>query len=63
MKDKTIVAEFPNEQLFAISGRSWFADITNFKAGNLIPNNLSQQHKKNFLKINVWLCNEMNQIV
>jgi len=39
--EKTIVAEFPDEQLFNVQERPWFDDMTNFKAENLIPDDLS----------------------
>ena len=40
-KEKTIVAEFPDEQLFKVQEMPWFADMANFKAGNLTPDDLS----------------------
>jgi hypothetical protein len=49
-KDKVIWAEFPNEQLFMVTERPWFIDMANFKAGNLIPEELTNQQKKKFFK-------------
>jgi hypothetical protein len=41
--------EFPDEKLFAISTTPWFADMANFKAGGVIPEDYSiQQQKKLF---------------
>ena len=56
-KDKAIEVEFPNEQLFMVTERPWFMDMANFKAGNLIPEELTYQQKKKFFKeanSNVW---------
>jgi len=56
-KDKAIEVEFPNEQLFMVTERPWFVDMANFKAGNLIPEELTYQQKKKFFKeanSNVW---------
>jgi hypothetical protein len=42
-KEKNIEEEFPDEKLFAISERPWFADIANFKAGKIIPKGYTWQ--------------------
>jgi len=39
-KEKAIMAEFPDEKLFAIGDRPWFADMANFKAGNIVPDDM-----------------------
>jgi len=39
-KEKDIMAEFPDEKLFAIGERPWFADTANFKAGNIVPEDM-----------------------
>jgi len=39
-KVKAIMAEFPDEQLFMVRERLWFADMANFKAGNIVPDDL-----------------------
>ena len=45
-KEKAIVAEFADEQLFTIQERPWLANMANFKVGNLVPDDLSWQEKK-----------------
>ena len=47
-KEKAIMAEFPDEKLFAIQERPWFAYMANFKTENLVPDELSWQEKKMF---------------
>lgn len=37
-KEKKIVEESSNEHLFVVIDRPWFADMTNFKADNIIIN-------------------------
>jgi len=39
-KEKAILAEFPDEKLFAIGERPWFADMANFKAGNIVHDDM-----------------------
>jgi hypothetical protein len=46
LKEKNIEEEFPDEKLFAISERPWFADIANFKAGRIVPKGYTWQQKK-----------------
>jgi len=43
IKDK-----FPDESLFVIAGRPWFADMANFKATGVIPKDLNWQQRKKF---------------
>jgi hypothetical protein len=45
-KEKNIEEEFPDEKLFSISERPWFADIVNFKAGGMVPRGYTWQQKK-----------------
>jgi len=49
-KEKAIMAEFPDEKLFAIGERPWFADMANYKAGNIVPDDLNSTQKKKFFK-------------
>jgi hypothetical protein len=49
-KEKAIKAEFPDEQLFAIGERPWFADMANFKAGNIVPDDMTYPQRKKFFK-------------
>lgn len=49
-KEKSIVVEFQDEKLFAVGERSWFVDMANFKAGNLIPDDLDKQQRKKLFK-------------
>ena len=45
-----IVEEFPDERLLLIQERPWFADMANFKAAGIIPDEFSWQQKKKSLK-------------
>ena len=49
-KEKAIDVEFPDEQLLVVTERPWFADMANFKAGNLIPEEFTYQQKKKLFK-------------
>jgi len=49
-KEKAIMAEFPDERLFAIGERPWFADMANFKADNMVPDEIEQHQRKKFFK-------------
>nr|KYP31395.1 Retrovirus-related Pol polyprotein from transposon 17.6 [Cajanus cajan] len=42
--------EFPNEKLFSIQERPWFADMTNFKAAGVILEDLNWQQRRKFFK-------------
>jgi len=44
-KEKAIMAEFLDEKLFMVQERSWFAKISNFKAGNIVPDDLKWQQR------------------
>ena len=48
--EEEIVEEFPDERLLLIQERPWFADMANFKAAGIIPDEFSWQQKKKFLK-------------
>ncbi|GJR85897.1 reverse transcriptase domain-containing protein [Tanacetum coccineum] len=52
LENKDINKKFPLETLGVISSGStpWFADITNFHAGNFIVKGMSSQQKKKFFK-------------
>jgi len=49
-KEKAIMAEFPDEKLFTIGERSWFAYMANFKAGNIVPDDIEYPQRKKFFK-------------
>jgi len=49
-KEKAIMAEFPDEKLFAIGERHWFADMANFKAGNIMLDDMDYPQRKKFFK-------------
>jgi len=49
-KEKAIMVEFSDEKLFVVRERSWFADMTNFKTGNIVPDDLDWQLKRKFFK-------------
>ena len=42
-KEAEIRDKFPDESLFLILGRPWFADMANFKAASVIPKDLNWQ--------------------
>ena len=42
--------EFPNEKLMMVKERPWFADITNFKATRVIPEDFNWHQKNKFLR-------------
>jgi len=44
------MAKFPDEKLFLVGERSWFADMANFKAGNIVLDDLDWQQKRKFFK-------------
>ena len=48
-KEVEIRDEFPDEALFIINERPWFADMANFKATGIIPKDLTWQQRKKFL--------------
>jgi len=49
-KEKVIMAEFPDEKLFTVGERPWFADMANFKTGNIVPDDLEWHQKRKFFK-------------
>ena len=49
-KEKAIVAEFLDEKLFVIGERPLFADMANYKAGNIVPDDLASSQRKKFFK-------------
>jgi len=48
LKETKIKDEFPDESLFLIVERPWFADMANFKAAGIIPKDLTWQQRKKF---------------
>ena len=44
-KEAEVVDEFPDEKLLVVHERSWFADMANFKAANIVPKNMDWQQK------------------
>ncbi|CAJ2671898.1 uncharacterized protein LOC123891769 [Trifolium pratense] len=42
--------EFPDEKLLMMQERPWFADMANYKASGLIPEDLNWHQKKKFLR-------------
>ncbi|XP_020203761.1 uncharacterized protein LOC109789258 [Cajanus cajan] len=49
--------EFPDEKLLSIQERPWFADMANFKAAGVIPEDLNWHQRKKMLndaKLYVW---------
>ena len=48
-KEAEVRDEFPDESLFLVSERPWFADMANFKAARIIPKDLNWQQRKRFL--------------
>ena len=50
-KEAEIKDKFPDESLFLIAGRPWFADMANFKEAGVIPKDLNwhQRKKKKFM--------------
>ncbi|XP_057425713.1 uncharacterized protein LOC130719087 [Lotus japonicus] len=49
-KENDIADAFPDEKLFLVQERPWFADMANFKAGGNIPDEYNYHQKKKFLK-------------
>ena len=47
-KEKEVLEEFPDEKLFKVQERPWFADMANFKAARVIPQDISWHHIKKF---------------
>jgi len=57
LKKLEIRDEFPDESLFMVNERPWFADLANFKAAGIIPKYLTWQQRKKFLhdaRFYVW---------
>jgi len=56
-KEEEVREEFPDEKLYAIQVRPWFADFANYKATGLTPEDLTGNQKRKFLadaKYYVW---------
>ncbi|CAL0329822.1 unnamed protein product [Lupinus luteus] len=50
LKEKEIAETFPDEKLFQLQERPWFADFANYKASGIIPEHFDSQQKNIFLK-------------
>nr|KYP33141.1 Retrovirus-related Pol polyprotein from transposon 17.6 [Cajanus cajan] len=50
LKEREILEEFPDEKLFMVQERPWFADLANFKAAGVIPEDFTWHPKKKFLR-------------
>ena len=48
-KEAEVRDQFPDESLFLVSERPWFAVMANFKAAGIIPKDLNWQQRKKFL--------------
>ena len=48
LREMEIKDEFPDESLFMMSERPWFADFANFKAVGIIPKDLTWKQRKKF---------------
>ena len=49
-KEKEILEEFLNEKLLVVQERPWFADMANFKAAGVIPQELTWHQRKKFFR-------------
>jgi len=45
-----VLDEFPDEKLLVVHERPWFADMANFKAAHIVPENIDWQQKKKLFK-------------
>ncbi|PNX87936.1 hypothetical protein L195_g044036 [Trifolium pratense] len=54
--EREVLEEFPDEKLLVMQERPWFADMANYKASGLIPDDFNWHQKKKFLR-------EANQFV
>ncbi|CAL0324442.1 unnamed protein product [Lupinus luteus] len=50
VKESEVVEEFPDEKLLSIQDRPWFADMANFKAAGVIPEEFTWHQKRKFLR-------------
>nr|KYP63065.1 Retrovirus-related Pol polyprotein from transposon 17.6 [Cajanus cajan] len=48
--ESAIHEKFPDEKLFSVQKRPWFADMANYKAPGVIPEDLNWQQRKKFFK-------------
>ena len=68
-EEQEIWDKFPNESLLSVGERPWFADIANFKAVGIIPDDLNWHQWKKFLHnayFYVWddsHCSNLEQII
>lgn len=50
IKQQEIIEEFPDEKLFMMQERPWFADIANFKVAGVLPEGLNWHQRKKFFR-------------
>nr|KYP31824.1 Retrovirus-related Pol polyprotein from transposon 17.6 [Cajanus cajan] len=50
MKEREFLEEFPDEKLLMVQERPWFADLENFKAVGVLPEDFTWHQKKKFLR-------------
>ncbi|WJX19736.1 hypothetical protein P8452_09381 [Trifolium repens] len=48
--EREVLEEFPDEKLLMVQERPWFADMANYKASGLIPDDFNWHQKKKFLR-------------
>ncbi|MCI76305.1 hypothetical protein A2U01_0097574, partial [Trifolium medium] len=48
--EREVLEEFPDEKLLMVQERLWFADMPNYKASGLIPDEFNWHQKKKFLR-------------
>ena len=56
-EEPEVKGEFPDEFLLQVTARSWFADMANYKATGVIPEELNWSQRKKFLhnaRFYVW---------
>jgi hypothetical protein len=48
--EQELLDEFPDEKLLKVQERPWFADLANYKASGVIPDDFNWHQKKRFLR-------------
>ncbi|WJX18781.1 hypothetical protein P8452_08545 [Trifolium repens] len=57
--EREVLEEFPDEKLLMVQERPWFADMANYKASGLIPDDFNWHQKKKFLReANQYVCDD-----
>jgi hypothetical protein len=49
-REQELLDEFPDEKLLKVQERPWFADLANYKASGVIPDDFNWHQKKRFLR-------------